>query len=119
MNESFKQIKKKFQKIPAARYWGDDFDVRYFLISKLKQLDNKIVLDIGGGVGITLSEMNSSNYKINLDVSQKDLKFSKKSFGNSMTGVNASMTELPFKKNSFDCVICSHILEIAKNLDMY
>jgi ubiquinone/menaquinone biosynthesis C-methylase UbiE len=118
MNESFKKIKEKFRKIPTERYWGDDFDVRYHLISKLKELNNRTVLDIGGGVGITLSEMSDSNNKINLDFSQNDLKFAMKNFGASMKCVNASMTNLPFKDNSFDCVICSHILEIAKNLDI-
>ncbi len=28
---------------------GDDFDVRFFLISKIKKLQNKKILDLGGG----------------------------------------------------------------------
>ena len=40
MEKSFTQIKQKFEKAKSKRYWGDDFDVRYYLASKLKQIEN-------------------------------------------------------------------------------
>lgn len=34
-------IKRKFQKIDSKRWWGDDFDVRFFLMNKLKKYKNQ------------------------------------------------------------------------------
>ena len=56
-------IKTKFQKIDSRRWWGDDFDVRFFLVNILKKIERATVLDIGGGVGIILSETSKNNLK--------------------------------------------------------
>lgn len=68
------RIKKKILQVDPTRYWGDDFDVRYYLISKLKTLKNKSILDVGGGIGIVSLELDKSNVRINLDLSFQDLK---------------------------------------------
>lgn len=118
MDEILKTIKEKFLDIDSTRYWGDDFDVRFYLVSQLKKNQNKKILDVGGGIGIISSELDMSNIKINLDLDINDLKKCKKQFGNEIYNVNGSMTELPFRDNYFDVVICSHILEVAKTLDL-
>lgn len=118
MDDSFQRIKEKFEKFSVKRYWGDDFDVRFYLISQLKKIQEKSILDIGGGVGIISSELGESNYKINLDLSLDDLKNCNQNYGESISNINSSMTLLPFKDNSFDCIICSHLLEIAKDIDI-
>ena len=118
MNNSFAQIKEKFDSSDSKRYWGDDFDVRFYLISNLKRLENKSILDIGGGIGIISSELQESNYKINLDLSFDDLNNCKQNYGRTIHNINSSMTDLPFTNKSFDVIICSHILEIAKEIDL-
>jgi len=75
-----KVIKTKFQKIDSKRWWGDDFDVRFFLLNILKKIERSTVLDIGGGVGIILSEVSKNNLKINVDFSFEDLSRCKKEF---------------------------------------
>ena len=112
------RIKNKFQFLNANRYWGDDYDVRYYLISKFTQIKNKTILDIGGGVGVISSELDESNNCINLDISFNDLTQCKNLFKNSIHVLNGSMTNLCLKDNSFDIVICSNILEVAKLIDI-
>jgi len=112
------RIKEKIKKIAHNRWWGDDFDVRFFLINKIKPIQNKVVLDIGGGIGIILSEMNDNNFKINLDASFEDLKICKNQINKEINNVCASMTKIPFKKEVIDCVICANILEVGKALDI-
>ncbi len=111
------RIKSKFQKIDSRKWWGDDNDVRFFLLNTLKKIENSIIIDIGGGVGIILSELNKNNLKINVDLSLSDLSRSKKEFPDIET-ICASMNYLPIKKNSTQFVICANILEVAKTLDI-
>jgi len=119
-SSELKRIKEKIISINAERWWGDDFDVRFYLISKLKQRDlkKKLILDVGGGMGIISSELDGSNFRINLDYSLNDLKTCKEKNDSKIHCVCASMTNLPFRKDIFNCVICSHILEIAKSIDI-
>ncbi len=118
MSIKFEKIKQKIFSIDSNKYWGDDFDVRFYLILKLKKLKNKFILDLGGGIGIISSELDESNFRINLDTSLEDLKRSKNKINSNIENVCASMTKLPFIKNSFDCVICSHVIEVGKLLDL-
>lgn len=111
------RIKSKFQKIDSRKWWGDDNDVRFFLLNTLKKIENSIIIDIGGGIGIILSELNKNNLKINVDLSLSDLSRSKKEFPDIET-ICASMNYLPIKKNSTQFVICANILEVAKTLDI-
>ena len=117
LDELFNNIKKKFELIDSNRYWGDDYDVRYYLVSQLKKIKNKRILDVGGGIGIISSSLDKSNQIINLDLSKDDLTKCKVN-NNNLLLINGSMTELPFSENNFDIVICSHLLEIAKFLDI-
>ena len=116
-NSEFKRIKKKILKIDHMRYWGDDFDVRFYLISILKELKKNKIIDIGGGIGIISSELNESNDRINLDLSFDDLKKCEK-MDSDIQLICGSMMNLPFKDNSFDHAICSHVLEEAKSIDL-
>ena len=107
------RIKKKIMSFNPERWWGDDFDVRFYLISKLKAIKNKSILDVGGGIGIIISEVDKTNLRINLDYSFDDLKICKDKTDSQIHNICASMTNLPFRDKFFDYVICSHILEIA------
>ena len=112
------RIKKKFELINSKQYWGDDFDVRFYLISRFSEIKGKIILDVGGGSGIISSELDKSNFCVNLDVSYQDLKKCKNVFKNSIDVLNGSMTNVALKDNSFDYVVCAHLLEVAKTFDI-
>lgn len=112
------RIRTKIKSIDSQRWWGDDFDVRFYLVSELKQLRKKIILDIGGGIGIISSELNNTNFKINLDFSFEDLKCCRVKVDKEIHCICASMTNLPFKKNCFDNIICANLLEVAKQIDI-
>jgi len=115
---SLERIKKKFHSLDYRLYWGDDYDVRFYLISKLSEIKNKSILDIGGGAGIITSELDKSNFCLNLDISYKDLEKCKNLFLNSINVLNASMINISLKEKSFDYIICAHVLEVAKFLDI-
>lgn len=117
MNER-NRIKSKILKYNTNRWWGDDFDVRFFLISKIKKLQNKKILDLGGGIGIISSELKKSNFCINLDIEREDLKKCKVSFNKSIHVIEGSMLKIPLKEDSLDYVICANILEVAKSIDI-
>ncbi len=115
---NIKKIKEKIMLYDQKKWWGDDHDVMFYLISKLKNLRNKSVLDIGDGIGIICSEVDHSNFRINLDLLFKDLKTCNTKVDSEIHGICASMTNLPFQHQTFDCVICSNILEVGKALDL-
>jgi 2-polyprenyl-3-methyl-5-hydroxy-6-metoxy-1,4-benzoquinol methylase len=114
---SSKNIKKKIQDVDPNYWWGDDFDVRFYLLKRVKEITGKKVLDVGGGIGIICSEIDESNLRINLDLSFKDLKMNKEKFFG-IENICASMTHLPFVSESIDCIICANILEVAKKNDI-
>lgn len=116
-NSEFKRIKNKIFKIDHTRYWGDDYDVRFYLISIIKELKKKRIIDVGGGVGIISSELDESNDRINLDLSFEDLKKCK-THSPEINNICASITHLPIKENSIDIVIGASVLEYVKLIDL-
>ncbi|MGI0058570.1 MAG: class I SAM-dependent methyltransferase, partial [Nitrosotalea sp.] len=102
------RIKQKILCINSKRWWGDDFDVRFYLISLINKFKNKKILDVGGGIGIISSELDSSNLRVNLDSSLEDLKSCKTNFPD-IIPVCASMYHLPFRDGVFDVVILSNV----------
>ena len=112
------RIKKKIKKISPDKWKSDNFDVRYYLISQLKSCKEKSILDVGGGNGIILSELNQNNFRINLDLSFIDLKNCIQNVDSKINPICASIIYLPIKKEIFDVVICSHVIELAKLMDI-
>lgn len=112
------RIKKRIRSIDPTKYWGDDFDVRYYVISKLEDLREKYVLDVGGGIGIISSELDESNTCVNLDMNISELMTCKTKTNQKITNVNGLMTNLPFKDSSFDHIVCCHVLDGGKVQDL-
>ena len=104
--------------VEPSRYWGDDFDVRYYAVSKLKEIKNSIILDAGGGIGIISSEIDGSNHRVNLDLNFKELKICKDKIDNKIENVNGVMDFLPFKDSTFDHIVCCHVLDSGKAIDL-
>lgn len=117
-NIELKKIKTKIQSIDPQRWWGDDFDVRFYLISRLKKFRNLEILDVGGGIGITSSEIDSSNRRINLDRNVKDLFLCLRKTDKDIHGVCGTSDCLPFRDMVFDVVICAHLMDVLKEHDL-
>ena len=111
-------IKQKILAIEPSRYWGDDFDVRYYAVSKLKEIKNSFILDAGGGIGIVSSELDKSNSRVNLDLSFKELGISRDKVDCSVENVNGIMNILPFRDSTFDHIVCCHVLDSGKIQDL-
>ena len=91
------RIKEKIISVNPSKWWGDDFDVRFFLLSKLKLCKNKKILDLGGGIGIISSELNNENSIVNLDLSYLDLKICKNNFNSNIFSICGNSKNIPFK----------------------
>jgi len=87
--------------IPLQRYWQRK---RHAIITRWAKAAGK-TLDIGCGSSHILEDLPTS---IGMDVAANKLRFNRR-FSNSL--VNGSVWQLPFSGNSFDCVICSEVIE--------
>jgi glycosyltransferase involved in cell wall biosynthesis len=87
--------------IPIQRYWQRK---RYKIITKLANGAGSI-LDIGCGSSKILGALDNV---VGLDILMRKLRYGRK-HGKPL--FNASAFNLPFKDNSFDCVICSEVIE--------
>lgn len=117
MNE-YNSIKSRIFSYDPKKWWGDDNDVRFYLISKIMTLKNCKILDAGGGIGIISAELSKNNHRINLDLNLDDLKFCKKKVDSEIELINGWNTNLPFHEKSFDCIISSSVLQYLKNHDL-
>lgn len=106
------KIKSKWMKYAPEQWWGDHIDVRFYLISKLKAIVNKRILDVGCNAGILLSEIPENNEKHGIDIDVNLVKKAK-SLNKRANLILASMFYLPYKDNSFDVVICAHVVPYA------
>lgn len=112
------RIKSKILKNNRNHWWGDDFDSRFLLISKIKHLENQIILDTGGGIGIITDELRSNNIIINIDMSKKDLKICLKNNGQKIQNICGVMNKIPLKSNYFDYIISGSVLQYVKIQDI-
>lgn len=117
-SSSLQRIKTKIISTNPQRWWGDDFDVRFYLLSKISAIKKKSILDVGGGIGTISSEIQNDNVKINLDYSLDDLKTCGQQTDSNIQNICGSMIQLPFKNNSFDYIVCANLLEVAKKNDI-
>jgi dolichol-phosphate mannosyltransferase len=86
--------------VPLQRYWQRR---RYQIVTRLTE-GFKDVLDVGCGS----SRILGSRAMVGLDIMMHKLRYGRR-FGNPL--VHGSIFELPFPDASFDCVICSEVIE--------
>ena len=103
------KVKSRYIKVAKNLWWGDDLDVRFFLLKKLTSIKNKKILDIGCNVGITLSFLDSTNELYGLDVDDRFLNKAKKLV--KIAKINkASMEKLPYEDKSFEVIIMMNVM---------
>jgi dolichol-phosphate mannosyltransferase len=90
-----------YSKIPLQRYWQRR---RHRIITNFARGGGR-VLDIGCGSSVILQSLNDA---IGLDVQQNKLRYMRRY---EVPLVRASITALPFADASFDCVVCSQVIE--------
>jgi len=117
-DSEFFRIKQKMINLDPKKYWGDDFDIRFYLISKLKTIERKKILDLGGGIGIISSELERNNDRINLDFSFEELKICNQKIDKYIQNICATITDMPFKNDVFDFVISSSVIQYARDYDI-
>ena len=105
------KLKKKWLAHAPHLWWGDRLDSRFLVVRLLNNIRNKKILDLGCNAGIVLTEMDSSNFSVGLDLSKHALKIAKTISINSKL-LCGNMLDLPFKDNSFDTVIFLGMLEV-------
>lgn len=83
------------------------------LITLIKPLRLKTILDVGCGEGFSLSKMREQHIGTTLegiDYSKKAISLGKKMFPN-LSLKQGSIYKLPYKNNTFDLVLCTEVLE--------
>ncbi len=87
--------------IPFQRYWQRS---RYKIITQFAGGDG-LILDIGCGSSRILRGLNEA---IGIDIQMNKVRYMKRY---DKPVINASIYDLPFKSKSFDCIICSQVIE--------
>jgi dolichol-phosphate mannosyltransferase len=90
-----------YSKVPLQRYWQRR---RHQIITNFARGGGRI-LDIGCGSSVILQSLNNA---IGLDVQQNKLRYMRRY---DLPLVRASITALPFADASFDCIVCSQVIE--------
>src|SRR5438105_6723765 len=90
-----------YSKIPLQRYWQRR---RHRIITHFARAGGR-VLDIGCGSSVILQSLNNA---VGVDVLQNKLRYMRRY---EVPLVRASITALPFADASFDCVVCSQVIE--------
>jgi len=107
---SFNQrVKNYFRKYSPDLYWGDDLDVRFFILKKLSEEVDMKILDIGCQTGTVLKLLNQRNTLFGVDINEDYINLAKK-YNRNCTFSCTSMTSLPYKDESFDLVTMFNVL---------
>ncbi len=95
----FKKVMKAWKKIGMDYFWGDLFDVRFFVINLIRKDNVGITLDLGCGVGM-ISHFANSKLKVGLELQEKSIK-NAKILNPEMELIIGDIRYLPFKKMYF------------------
>ncbi len=68
------EVKRMFDKYSPNTWWGDYFDVRFYVVSQLIQMHGERILDVGCGSGIVDYFVPSDNELVGIDTNSNDIK---------------------------------------------
>jgi len=105
----YQKIYQLWKEIGLDGFWGDFFDVRFYLIFLLRGRKRENIIDIGCGSGVISYFVNSS-LKIGIDLSNEALQNAKK-LNPKMELIQASMYNLPIKHKSIKTVLSAHVIQ--------
>ena len=89
-------------------FWGDLFDVRFFIINLIKKDKVERILDLGCGVGI-ISHFVNADLKIGLELQEKSIREAKK-LNPKMELIRGDIRFLPFQNDVFPKILSIHSL---------
>lgn len=110
-------FKKHTSANPAQRFLLGRFNRR--LVECVRLCDPQTILDAGCGEGFTMSLLQDEGIRATMtgiDFSDEAIAIARTTTSD-LAISKASIYELPFKKSSFDLVICSEVLEHLENPD--
>jgi len=113
-----KQWYKYYNRFPG---WIDEEAVhsgwkiqQFWQKQKIQEIKKRIskgkTLDVGCGSGVLCREINK-NMVVGMDISRNAIKYCNSKKTNSEFYIVASAFHLPFKKNAFENVVCSEVIE--------
>lgn len=91
-----------------AGSWSENVDSEERIPATLAMIPKNInsILDVGCGDGTFLGSVDSIPFKVGLDIS-----FTALSYVKMLQKIQASSDAIPFKKNTFDCIMSTEVLE--------
>ena len=109
MNE-FVRIKQQWLQHTPRQWWGDDVDVRFYLLARLKHLRNRCILDVGCNAGLVLSELDASNVKYGFDLNDALLPVAQSLNPGAVLAQSSCFEGFPYQDQSFDVVIMANVM---------
>ena len=95
-------------------YWKEPSIESYYLINRWQKQDKKIFLDLGCGLGRHTVQFAKSGFNtFAFDLSEKSIEATKEWVNRENLNVDfkiCDMINLPYEKESFDCILCRNVI---------
>ncbi len=103
------EIKRMFDRYSPNTWWGDYFDVRFYVVSQLMQMHGERILDVGCGSGIVDHFVPTDNELVGIDTNSSDIKVARE-LNKNRTYFVKNVFEFSYGKK-FTIVIALNVIE--------